>query len=166
MWLRRLSLVCLLGIVLLGLCRNLIVGGLAPVIFASLIDAELQLEGVDIGWMQIRLTGITVGEPGLADSGDQRLAYLHLDALKIELSSEDGLDTGRWIKRIQVVRPHLQLRLDADGNLETQFPVFAASEEPAEKPLPLTSLAVVDASGMPPHHLRLLTCSRRRETTV
>ncbi|MCO8123984.1 AsmA-like C-terminal region-containing protein [Stieleria sp. TO1_6] len=122
------------------LARNSITRVAAVHIASRVIGARVEIGSVSIGWSQISVRQIKLFEPAMANQ-----QQLLVERMSVVPNLLMGLRRGIWLERIEVEKPLIHVRLDADGKLLSQFPQGSQTESTGEFNLPLQQIRVIDA---------------------
>ena len=136
---RRGAFVFFIALFALGLFRNPIAKLVLIKFGPSVSGVGLNVAKVRIGWSVIEVDGIRVDESVVPISPQVEVAKI-----RIAFTLLDGVRSGIWAKRIDVIEPTLHVRFDETGNLISKFP--ESNSDPGNSSIPIGELLVRNAS--------------------
>lgn len=86
---------------------------------------------VEMGQVRIRASGLQVSDVVLHETGAKAPVWMRVEQLTIEASPTELLREQPQVRRLQLLKPQLRIRVGSDGKILTRLPSQSAASLPA-----------------------------------
>lgn len=105
---------------------------------SMVLGTKVRVASLELHWAEIRIGGLAIDEPDLREQTQFSVA-----SIRIVPSLWRGFHTGVWLDRVEIFDPHLIVRFDEQGRLQSRFPSAGESSgEAGPITIPLSQLKV------------------------